>query len=105
MDFWSLFGRLAGVGDAMKYILGLAVLMSVWCYYLNYRIDVLKKENTTLQAEKNSLCDTIREYKNAQVEANNEIKNLRKKISVDKTALDWYREPLPKNIYDVINGD
>ena len=91
------------MGDAMKYILGLAVLMSVWCYYLNYRIDVLKKENTTLQAVINSLCETIRDYKNAQVEANNEIKNLRKKISVDKTALDWYYRPIPDSVSKLLN--
>lgn len=89
----------------MKYLVIIIAFLALWCVYQNLRINSLMKENTTLQAEKNSLCDTIREYKNAQVEANNEIKNLRKKISVDKTALDWYREPLPKNIYDVIKGD
>ena len=89
----------------MKYLIAIIVFLALVCVYLNFRVDVLKNENITLQSEKKALISNIEEYKKNEVAANNEIKKLRNKISVDKTALDWYREPLPKNIYDVIKGD
>lgn len=89
----------------MKYLIAIIVFLGLWCVYLNLRIDALKKDNVALESENNTLISNIKEYKKDAVAANNEIKELRNKISVDKTALDWYREPLPKNIYDVIKGD
>lgn len=89
----------------MKYIVIIAVFLAVVSCYLNFKVDALEKDNKRLEAEKNSLISNIEDYKKNEVAANNTIKELRKKISVDKTALDWYREPLPKNIYDVIKGD
>ena len=87
----------------MKYILGLAVIMAIWCYYLNYRIDVLKEKNNALQSEKKALISNIEEYKKNEVAANNEIKKLRNKISVDKTALYWYNSKLPDTIIDELH--
>lgn len=89
----------------MKYLIAIIVFLAIVCIYLNFRVDILKKENIRLESEKNALISNIKEYKKNEVAANNEIKKLRNKISVDKKALDWYREPLPKNIYDVIKGD
>ena len=89
----------------MKYIVIIAVFLAVVSCYLNFKVDALEKDNKRLEAEKKSLISNIEEYKKNEVAANNTIKELRKKISVDKAALDWYREPLPKNIYDVIKGD
>ena len=60
----------------MKYILGLAVIMAIWCYYLNYRIDVLKEKNNALESEKNALISNIEEYKKNEVASNKEIKKL-----------------------------
>lgn len=87
----------------MKYLIAIAVFLGLWCVYLNCRVDTLKKENTSLKSENNTLKENIKEYKKDAVAANNEIKELRKKISVDKTALDWYNSKLPDAIIDELH--
>ena len=89
----------------MKYIAILAVILAVCLYFTFNRLVIANDKINSLESEKNNLISNIEEYKKNEVAANNEIKKLRNKISVDKKALDWYREPLPKNIYDVIKGD
>ena len=84
----------------MKYVIIIAVFLALVCVYLNFRIDVLKNENIALQSEKKALISNIEEYKKNEVAANNEIKKLRNKISVDKTALYWYNSKLPDTIID-----
>lgn len=87
----------------MKYVIIIAVFLALVCVYLNFRIDVLKNENIALQSEKNALISNIEEYKKNEVAANNEIKKLRNKISVDKTALYWYNSKLPDTIIDELH--
>ena len=87
----------------MKYVIIIAVFLALVCVYLNFRIDVLKNENIALQSEKKALISNIEEYKKNEVAANNEIKKLRNKISVDKTALDWYNSKLPDTIIDELH--
>ena len=87
----------------MKYVIIIAVFLALVCVYLNFRIDVLKNENIALQSEKKALISNIEEYKKNEVAANNEIKKLRNKISVDKTALYWYNSKLPDTIIDELH--
>lgn len=87
----------------MKYVIIIAVFLALVCVYLNFRVDVLKNKNITLQSEKKALISNIEEYKKNEVAANNEIKKLRNKISVDKTALDWYNSKLPDTIIDELH--
>ena len=87
----------------MKYVIIIAVFLALVCVYLNFRVDVLKNKNNTLQSEKKALISNIEEYKKNEVAANNEIKKLRNKISVDKTALDWYNSKLPDTIIDELH--
>ena len=87
----------------MKYVIIIAVFLALVCVYLKFRIDVLKNENIALQSEKKALISNIEEYKKNEVAANNEIKKLRNKISVDKTALYWYNSKLPDTIIDELH--
>lgn len=87
----------------MKYLIAIIVFLALVCVYLNFRVDVLKNENIALQNEKKALISNIEEYKKNEVAANNEIKKLRNKISVDKTALDWYNSRLPDTIIDELH--
>lgn len=87
----------------MKYLIAIIFFLALACVYLNFRVNVLKNENITLQSEKKALISNIEEYKKNEVAANNEIKKLRNKISVDKTALDWYNSKLPDTIIDELH--
>lgn len=87
----------------MKYLIAIIFFLALVCVYLNFRVDVLKNENIALQSEKKALISNIEEYKKNEVAANNEIKKLRNKISVDKTALDWYNSKLPDTIIDELH--
>lgn len=86
----------------MKYILIFAIAISVWCYYLNYRVDTLKKQNARLEAEKNSLSLVIKDYKNAQMEADKTIKTLRDAVEKNKENLDWYNDRVPYDVLDIM---
>ena len=87
----------------MKYVIIIAVFLAVVSCYLNFKVDALEKDNKRLEAEKKSLISNIEEYKKNEVAANNEIKKLRNKISVDKTALCWYNSKLPDTIIDELH--
>lgn len=87
----------------MKYIVIITVFLAVVSCYLNFKVDALEKDNKRLEAEKNSLISNIEEYKKNEMAANNTIKELRKKISVDKTALYWYNSKLPDTIIDELH--
>lgn len=104
MDFRHLFGCDSCIGvNMVKYAVAVVVFLALVCVYLNFRVDVLKEQNKALQSEKNALISNIEEYKKNEVAANNEIKKLRNKISVDKTALDWYNSRLPDTIIDELH--
>lgn len=87
----------------MKYLIAIIVFLAFVCVYLNFRVNVLNEQNITLQSEKKALISNIEEYKKNEVAANNEIKKLRNKILVDKTALDWYNSRLPDTIIDELH--
>jgi cell division protein FtsB len=87
----------------MKYLIAVIVFLAFVCVYLNFRVDILKKENIRLESEKNALISNIKEYKKNEVAANNEIKKLRNKISVDKKALNWYNSKLPDTIINELH--
>lgn len=87
----------------MKYLITIIVFLALVCVYLNFRVDILKTENKRLESEKNALIFNIKEYKKNEVAANNEIKELRNKISADKTALDWYNSKLPDTIINELH--
>lgn len=89
----------------MRYaVIAFVILCSV-CVYLNNRVDTLEKENARLESEKNALILNIEEYKKNELEANNTIKNLRKKISDDKEAFDWYNQPIPPAVLNELYKD
>lgn len=87
----------------MRYLIAIIVFLALVCVYLNFRVDILKKENTRLESENNTFISNIKEYKKDAMAANNEIKEHRKKISVDKMALDWYNSKLPDAIVDELH--
>lgn len=74
----------------MKYLLGLVVLMAIWCYYLNYRVDILKEEKNRLETENNSLkINNERIIKN-EMEVRKQNESLKSQIAKDKSGFDWY---------------
>lgn len=104
MDFWHLFGCDFCIGvNMVKYLIAVIVFLALVCVNLNFTVDVLKEQNKALRSEKNALISNIEEYKKNEVAANNEIKKLRNKISVDKTALYWYNSKLPDTIIDELH--
>lgn len=86
----------------MKTIILISVFLALWCFYLNYSIDLLKKENISLQGEKNALSETIKGYKNAKVESDRTIKKLRAAAEKDKENLDWYNQRVPYDVLDIM---
>lgn len=86
----------------MKIIIFVVVFLALWCFYLNYRVDALKKENNALQGEKNALYETIKGYENAKVESDKTIKKLRDAAENDKNNLDWYNERVPYDVLDIM---
>ena len=73
----------------MKYILGLAAILALVCVYLNFRVDVLKKENSTLISEKKELIAEIERRENDIVEISKRKRELEKTILDDKSGFDW----------------
>lgn len=73
----------------MKYILGLAVLMAIWCYYLNYRVDTLKEQNARLESEKNALLSDIQRRDKNDLEKSNRQKQANELAKSDKSGFDW----------------
>ena len=72
-----------------KYIFIAAVFLAIVCLYLNIRVDVLKKENSTLTAEKKELIAEIERRENDIVEISKRKRELEKAISDDKSGFDW----------------
>lgn len=72
-----------------KYIFIAAVFLAIACLYLNIRVDVLKKENSTLTAEKKELVAEIERRENDIVEISKRKRELEKAISDDKSGFDW----------------
>ena len=66
-------------------------------------IDDLKKQNARLEAEKNNLSLLIKDYKNAQMEADKTIKTLRDAVKDNKENLDWYNDRVPYDVLDIMS--
>lgn len=74
----------------MKYLLIFSALISVWCYYLNYRIDILKEEKNRLETENKSLkINNERIIKN-EMEVRKQNESLKSQIAKDRSGFDWY---------------
>lgn len=55
-------------------------------------------EITTLTAQKNELEATLEKARQANVEANNQIKKLRQLKATDNETADWYNRRLPDTV-------
>ena len=55
-------------------------------------------EITTLTAQKNELEATLEKARQANVEANNQIKKLRQLKATDNETADWYNRRLPDSV-------
>lgn len=86
----------------MKTMILLSVFLALWCFYLNCRIDLFKKENISLQGEKNALSEIIKGYENAKVESDRTIKKLRAATENNKENLDWYNQRVPYDVLDIM---
>lgn len=86
----------------MRYVMIAFVILCCICVYLNRRVDTLKEENARLESEKNNLSLMIKEYKNAQMEADKTIKKLRESIKDNQENLDWYNERVPYDVLDIM---
>ena len=78
----------------MKYLIIIIALLAVWCVYQNQTIEDLKSSNDRLESEKAELNLIIERAKNAEVEANKRIAELRKSMQEDLSCLDWSRTPV-----------
>ena len=73
----------------MKYLAIACVFLAIACLYLNIKVDVLKKENSTLISEKKELIAEIERRENDIVEISKRKRELEKTILDDKSGFDW----------------
>lgn len=67
----------------------IVVFLAIACVYLNFRVDVLKKENTRLETYNNALqLNSERLVKNEN-EYRIQVKTLKEEIAKDKSGFDW----------------
>lgn len=79
----------------MKYIIILAVFLALGWYFTFDKLSIANDKINALESEKNALQTTIERYKNAQVESNRTIQELRKISQAKKSNMDWYNTPIP----------
>lgn len=73
----------------MKIISAIIVFLALVCVYLNFRVDVLKKENARLETANNALqLNSERLVKNEQ-KYRIQVKTLQAEIKQDKSGFDW----------------
>lgn len=89
----------------IKFLSYLSVFLGLVAYIFYTLYTNAKDEIAALETEKNALILNIEEYKKNELEANNTIKNLRKKISDDKEAFDWYNQPIPPAVLNELYKD
>lgn len=94
-----------------RIIVVIAVFLGVGALYLNYRVDCLKKENITLENEKNGLKDRIKgyedaiqKYNNAQERAGKTIEKVRTIVRNVKSDCDCYHTALPNDVRRLLSG-
>lgn len=95
-----------------RIIVVIAVFLGVETLYLNYRVDCLKKENITLENEKNGLKDKIKgyedaiqEYNVAQERAGEKIEKVRTIVRNIKSDCDCYNTLLPDGVRKILRED
>lgn len=74
----------------MKIVLGLAVIMAIWFYYLNWRVDNLLEENKRMAIEINSLKTNNERIVKNEMEVRRQNESLKKQVAEDKSGFDWY---------------
>lgn len=86
----------------MKYIVIACVFLAlVSIFTINGYLE-RGKEIDRLKSEKNGLINIIEDYKNAEVETNKTINELRKVVENNKENYDWYNTPIPHDVLDVM---
>ena len=86
-----------------KYMVALAVFLTVCVGLALWRIDCLIKENTTLEIEKKACLEDKEEYKNAQVSSSKLIKKLRSEQVKQSTVEDCSNIALPAYVMGVFS--
>lgn len=73
----------------MKYLFIISMAVSVWCYYLNCRVDALKEENARLESEKNALAADIQRRDKNDLEKSSRQEQANELAKSDKSGFDW----------------
>lgn len=74
----------------MKIICVIVVFLAIACVYLNFRVDVLKKENSRLETYNNALQLNSERLVNNEKEYRTQIKTLKEEIAKDKSGFNWH---------------
>lgn len=86
-----------------KYMIALSVFLAVCVGLALWRVDVLVKENTRLEIEKNECLEDKEEYKNAQVASSKLIKELRLEGAKQSPDVDCNNVALPEYVIRVFD--
>ena len=86
----------------MKYLAIACVFLALVSIFFARGFINRGKEIESLKGEKDNLISIIEGYKNAEVEANKSIKQLRKAIENSKDNMDWYNTPIPADLLNVM---
>lgn len=86
----------------MKYLAIACVFLALVSIFFARGFINRGKEIESLKGEKDNLINIIEDYKNAEVEANKSIKQLRKAIENSKDNLYWYNTPIPADLLNVM---
>ena len=86
----------------MKYLAIACGILALVCVLIFKGYVNRGKEITALENDKDKLINTIKEYQNAEMEANKSIKQLRETLKSNQANMDWYRQPLPVDVLNVL---
>ena len=86
----------------MKYLTIACVFLALVSIFFARGFINRGKEIESLKGEKDNLINIIEGYKNAEMEANKSIKQLRKALENSKDNLDWYNAPIPADLLGVM---
>lgn len=89
----------------VKILTIVCVFLAVCALYFNFRVDYLKNKNTSLESEKISLKNEIKDlqyavekYNDAQERAGEKIEKVRTIVRTVKSDCDCYNTALPDDI-------
>lgn len=86
-----------------KYMVALALFLTLCVGLSLWKIDSLVRENTTLEIEKNACLEEKEEYKNAQVSSSKLIKKLRTEQVKQSPVEDCSNIALPSYVMGVFS--